>query len=288
MTTINISYTNVYGNCDLKCSYNYKYNASNTVAKNQENFITLTYDKGTTVPVVYNNDNYYVSTITIYSQSIHKFDNNYTSGELVITHIPEKGGKSLYVCLPIITSTDSSDASNILTGIIESVSTNAPRKNESTNVNISNFNLNNIVPKKPFYAYNGTKGLIGHVIVFGINYAIALNSNTLKKLTSIIKPFPISVEGDSVFYNNKGPNNTNIKDGIYISCQPTGSSEEEVTVTNNKSDVNYDVGSILNNPNMFALLQIFIGIILCVAVFYILNYCYKVFVLGNNSTKKIT
>lgn len=284
MTTINISYSNVYGTCDLKCSYSFKYNASNTVAKNQENFITLTYDKGTSAPVVYNNDNYYVSAINIYSPSIHKFDNNYTTGELVINHIPEKGGKSLFVCIPIITSSDSSDASNILTGIIESVATNAPRKNESTNINISNFNLNNIVPKKPFYAYNGTKGLVGHVIVYGTSYAISLNSTILKKLTSIIKPFPITVEGESVFYNNKGPNDTSVKEGIYISCQPTGSSEEEVSVTTNKSQVNYD---LFNDPNMSSILQIIIGIILCVAIFYILNIFYKTFILGKGSIKNL-
>jgi carbonic anhydrase len=281
MTTINISSTNVYGNCDLKCSYNYKYSESNTVAKNNDNFLSLTYDKGTTIPVVYNNNNYYVSKINIYSQSLHKFDNNYANAEFVIEHIPEKGGDMLYVCIPIISSTNSSDASNLLTGIIENVATNAPRKNESTNINISNFNLNNIVPKKPFYSYNGTQGLIGNVIVFGINYAIPLNANILTKLSKIIKPFPITVTGGSIFLNNKGPNTTNVKEGIYISCQPTGSSNEEVEVVNDKPQVNFDLSSILNNPTMFIILQIFIGIILSVIIFYILNYSYKFFILGN-------
>jgi carbonic anhydrase len=281
MTTINISSTNVYGNCDLKCSYNFKYSESNTVAKNNDNFISLTYDKGTTTPVVYNNNNYYVSKINVYSQSLHKFDNNYTNAEFVIEHVPEKGGDMLYVCIPIISSTNSSDASNVLTGIIESVATNAPRKNESTNINISNFNLNTIVPKKPFYAYNGTQGLVGNVIVFGINYAIPLNSNILTKLSKIIKPFPITVTGGTLFLNNKGPNNTNVKEGIYISCQPTGSSNEEVEVVSNKSQVDFDLSSMLNNPTTVLILQIFIGIILSVIIFYMLNFSYKYFILGN-------
>jgi hypothetical protein len=288
MTTINISSTNVYGNCDLKCSYNYKYSQSNTVAKNNDNFLSLTYDKGSTIPVVYNNNNYYVSKINIYSQSLHKFDDKYANAEFVIEHIPEKGGDTLYVCIPIISSTNSSDASTLLSGIIESVSTNAPRKNESTNINISNFNLNNIVPKKPFYAYSGTKGLTGNVIVFGINYAIPLNTNILTKLTKIIKPFPITITGSSIFLNNKGPNNTNVKEGIYISCQPTGSSNEEVEVVTDKSEVNYDLSSMLNNPTMFIILQIFVGIILSVIIFYILNYSYKFFILGNKITFKTT
>jgi FlaG/FlaF family flagellin (archaellin) len=95
------------------------------------------------------------------------------------------------------------------------------------------------------------------------------------------------VEGESVFYNNKGPNDTSVKEGIYISCQPTGSSEEEVSVTTNKSQVNYDISSIFNDPNMSSILQIIIGIILCVAIFYILNIFYKTFILGKGSIKNL-
>ena len=277
--TINISSQNVYGDCDLKCSYNYEYPQSNSVAKNQGVFLSLSYDKGTTSPVVYNTHNYYVSKINIYSPSLHKFNDNYLPAELVIEHAPENGGDLLYVCIPIVTSTNSSDASNIITDIIQSIATNAPAMNESTNLNLSNFNLNYIVPKKPFFSYTGTAGLTGQVIVFAKNNAIPLNNTILNKLSKIIKPYPITINGGDLFLNTKGPNSTKLtKQGIYISCQPTGSSKEEINVSYSKKNVDYDLSSILNS----SVLQVVLGCILLILLFYMLNYGYNYFT-SNNS-----
>jgi len=133
-TKINISTENVYGDCDLKCSYSYKYHQSNLVATNNGVFISLSYDKGTTSPVVYNARKYFVSKINIYSPSLHRFNDNNVNAELVIEHAPEIGGELLYVCIPIIESTNSSDSSNLLTEIIQSVVNNAPSVNETTNL----------------------------------------------------------------------------------------------------------------------------------------------------------
>ena len=275
--TINISSQNIYGNCDLKCSYNYTYNDSNSTATNNDVFISLTYDKGTTSPVIYNAQNYFVSKINIYSPSIHMFNDNLANGELVIEHAPEMGGNLLYVCIPIFESTNSSDASNMLTEIIESVSNNAPSVNESTNLNISNFNLDVFVPTKPFFSYSGTTGLTGQVIVFGIKYAIPLNNGTLTNLAKIIKPYPITISGGNLFFNSKGPNSTQVNNnGIYISCQPTGSSEEETQVTyDNKNPVSYNMNSVFNNSTFSKIIQVFIGCIVFILIFLILNYGYN-------------
>ena len=289
-TKINISSQNVYGSCDLKCSYNYKYTQSNLLAKNNGVFISLSYDKGSVNPVIYNSRNYNVSKINIYSPSIHNFNNNTVNAEFIIEHIPEIGGEMLYVCIPIIASTNTSDASNILTDIIKSVANNAPAVNESTNLNISSFNLNNIVPKKPFFAYTGTQGLIGQVIVFGNNNAIPLNQTVLTKLTSIIKPYPITISGGSLFFNSKGPNNVqfnNSNNGIYISCQPTGSSIEEMQVTNNKNPINYNMDSIFSNPTVILIMQVIVGCIVFILVFLMLNYSYNYAISGSSSSIKI-
>jgi hypothetical protein len=288
-TKINISTENVYGDCDLKCSYSYKYHQSNLVASNNGVFISLSYDKGTSSPVVYNTRKYFVSKINIYSPSLHSFNNNTVNAELVIEHAPEIGGELLYVCIPIIASTNSSDASNVLTEIIKSVSNNAPNKNESTNLNISGFNLDTIVPKKPFFAYTGTQGLIGQVIVFGNNYAVPLNQSILTKLSNIIKPYPITIGGGSLFFNRKGPNSVqmNGNNGIYISCQPTGSSTEETDVTNNKNPVNYNMESLFNDPTVILIFQIIIGCIVFILVFLMLNYGYNYAISGSSSSLKM-
>ena len=275
--TINISSQNIYGDCDLKCSYNFKYNQSNSVATNNGVFISLSYDKGTMSPVLYNNQKYNVSKINIYNPSLHTFNNNYVDAEFVIEHTPEMGGELLYTCIPIIESTNSSDASNILSEIIQSVANNAPTLNESTNLNISNFNLDIFVPKKPFFSYTGSAGLIGQVIVFGINYAIPMNIKILTLLKQITTPYPLTISGGNVFFNKKGPNNVQINDGIYISCQPTGSSNEETQVTYTTQSTNYNLGSIFNNPNYNSILQIIIGCILFILIFYSLNFAYNYF-----------
>jgi len=274
--TVNISSQNIYGNCDLKCSYNYKYHQSNSTATNNGVFISLSYDKGSSSPVVYNTHNYYVSQVTIYSPSLHSFNGNSANAEIVIEHAPEIGGDLLYVCIPIIASTNSSDGSSILTEIIKAVSSNAPAANETTNLNLSNFNLNSFVPSnKPFFSYAGTQGLVGQIIVFGITNAIPINQQFLTNLSKIIKPYPITIAGGSVFFNSKGANSVplvNNNNGIYISCQPTGSSEEETQVTYSKNPTNYNLSSILNDPTILLILQIFIGCVVFIIVFYVLNY----------------
>jgi carbonic anhydrase len=277
--TINISPQNVYGNCDLKCSYNFQYNQSNSVATNNGVFISFSYDKANTNQVMYNNQNYYVTKINLFTPSLHIFNGNSVNAELIIEHAPEMGGDLLHVCIPIISSSNSSDASNILNEMIQSVANNAPSINETTNLNISDFNLNNIVPNKPFFAYTGTEGLVGQVIVFGFRNAIPLNQSILKTLSSIIQAYPITVSGGNLFFNSKGPNQSQISDnGIYISCQPTGSSEEETDVTyNNTSSTNYNLGSILNNPTFVLIIQVIVGCVVFIIVFMLLNYGYNYF-----------
>jgi hypothetical protein len=270
--TINISSKNVYGNCDLKCSYNFKYNNSNLVAKNNGVFLSFTLDKGSVSPVTYNNNNYNVSNLSIYSPSIHIFNDNTTNAEIVIEHIPVLGGDKLYVCIPIISSTNTSDASYWMNILIQNTITNAPRLNETTNLNVNNFNLNSVVPKKPYYSYTGNNGLVGNVIIYDYNYAIPLNKTILDSLSKIIKPYSITVSGDEVFYNSKGPN-VKTEDGIYISCQPTGSSEEEQELTYEKN-TSFD---IFSDSNGSLLIQIILGFILCILIFMILNFAYNYF-----------
>ena len=278
---INISPQNVQGKCDLKCSYNFKYSESNTTARNVGVLLTLTYDKSSTPPVLYNNQKYDVTGITITCPSIHTFNNTTAPAEIIIEHSPVTGGQQLNVCIPFKLSSESSTASNLITEIIQSVSNNAPSRGDSTNLTISGFTLENIVPKKPFYSY--TYGS-SDWIVFGILSAIPLNNSTLNTLGQIIKPFPLPTPGNSLFYNSSGPNSSSVGgDGIYISCQPTGSSEEETAVSYDKNATSYDLTDMFNNPNVSLVFQIIIGCIIFILLFLVLNYSYSY--LTSNSTK---
>lgn len=271
-SNINISPTNVKGRCNLKCSYTFKYSESNSTAKNNGVQITLTYDSTNPPPVVYNNEKYLVENVTLVSPSIHIFNNKSMPGEIIITHNPQSGGNPLKVCIPFTSSSESSNASEIITDIINKVSTNAPSEGDSTNLNMS-FSLQKIIPKKPFFVYSEDTC---NWIVFGELEAIPLASSSIIKLQQIIKPFSISTTGGDLFYNSKGPTSgVQIGDGIYISCRPTGSSEEETAVEYDKNITSYDFSNIFESQIFKLIIVIIIGCVAMIGVFYTINIIYK-------------
>jgi len=280
MSSINISNQNIYGKCDLKCAYNFKYQESNLTATNNDVMISLKYDSSSVPPVTYNNENYVVSGISIVSPSLHLFDGSKASGEIFIEHNPEKGGHNLIVCIPIIQSGDATTATNLITQVINGVSSNAPRNGETTNLVIQNFNLQNIVPLKPFYNYNYQTN---DYIVFGSNYGIGLTGNTITTLQKIIKPFPLPLPGGNLFYNSKGPNTTGreVGDGIYISCKPTDVTEEKMNIIMDTNTTSYDLSTIFKSEFFQVALMVLISCFLFIVVFYGINYAYSYFTSSN-------
>ena len=271
---IDISPQNVSGKCDLKCAYNFKYSESNSTARNNGIMIALSYDNSSVPPVLYNNEKYNVTNILITCPSTHTFNGAQAPAEIVIEHTPVTGGGQLFVAIPFSSSSESSTASNLVTEIIQSVATNAPSEGDSTNLSLTGFTLQNVVPNKPFFSYTDTDN--NDWIVFGMLSAIPLSSNTLKTLGQIIKPFPLPMTGNSLFFNSSGPNSSgSVGDGIYISCKPTGSSEEETEVEYTKNTPSYDLSTIMNSPTASLIIQIIIGCILFVIIFLIFNYIYS-------------
>ena len=283
--SIDISKKNISGKCDLKCAYNFHYPESNITAKNQGVVINLTYDNSKTPPVTYNTQKYTVTGISITSPSLHLFDGVTTDAEVVIEHTPVKGGPLLKVGIPVKSSSESSDASYLLKEIIDVTSTNSPSQGESTNLSISGFTLNKIVPSKPYYSYTDNNN--DDWIVFGILEAIPLNSDTISTLQQIIKPFPLPMIGGGLFINTSGPNSTKVGEGIYISCKPTGSSSEETEVEYSKDTPSYDFGNILDNPATKTIFQILVGCILFIIVFMIFNYIYQLITTGETKIPSI-
>jgi len=271
---INITSENVQGKCDLKCSYSYNYSESSLTATNIGVEIQLTYDNSNGSPVTYNNQKYNVSNITIACPSLHNFNGYQSAAEILINHVPVTGGPQLNVAIPITSSTEASTASNLITEIIQSVSTNAPSQGNTTNLNIEGFSLQKIVPNKPFYSYTDKSN--NEWIIYGMLYAVPLNSSTLNTLSQIIKPFALPMQGGSLFYNSSGPNSgISIGDGIYIKCNPTGSSSEEVPVEYQKNTPSYDLINLLEGPFNMSIIQIIIVCILFIIVFGAGNYIYS-------------
>lgn len=270
--SVNIMPQNTKGKCDLKCAYSFTYPESTITAKNNGIVLNISYENRTAPPVNYNTAKYNVSKICLYSPSLHDFNGTSVDAELVVEHAPVLGGNNLYVCIPIVKSSETSTASSLITQIINSVSTNAPADGESTNLNISGFTLDSIVPKKPYFSYeNTTQGLSGDYIVFGRIGAIPLSEETLTTLQSIIQPYPAVMTGGNLFFNLKGPNSNISNEGIYISCQPTGSSEETIDIVNTTSVASISMSSFTENPANLMFLKFIIYLVLILLLFVIIK-----------------
>jgi len=278
MTTnnnIDISkYTAGNNTCDLKCAYNFDYPETNLVATNNGIMINCIFDNNTSTPVVYNQQKYSVASMMIVSPSIHFFNGNQTNpagaqtnAEIIINHTPAVSGNSLAVCIPIIQSNDTNEASNLLTNLIQSVSNSANQQGQQVNIN-SNISLNTIIPKQPFYSYTSSDGNNTDFIVFDISDAIGLNSNSITSLQQMISPFSLPTPGNGLFYNKNGPNHSNIGDGIYIQCNPVGASKDKVAVEYSKNSSSFDIFSGINENVIKIILQIlFVVLVFGVLVF---------------------
>jgi len=261
---INISADNVVGECELKCAYNHKYLNSSCNATNNGNVILLSYDKTSTHPVVYNNNKYDVGQVAIYSPSIHKYNGDFMDAEIIITHNPILGGPSLSVAIPIIQSTASTSGTALLSEIIMGVSNGAPKNGEQTTISLSNYSLTHFITKRPFYNFSDITNHVEY-IAFDKEHSIDLSQQVLNTLKSIISKYSDNSRGSELYYNKKGPNTESSgENDIYISCLPTGNSEENIDVTYDKPSTSVDV---LSSP----IFKYIVGALIFILSFYIIQ-----------------
>jgi len=246
---MNITQRSVYGKCNLKCSFSSKYEVSNSSATNNDIYVSVTYDKQSMPPVLFNYQKYNVSSVKIYSPSLHSYDGAKVPAEIIIEHQPVTSGSVLNVCIPIVQSSDNSKAGQVVSQIIEKVAANAPSKGNTTKLNLSGFTLQNIIPNKPYFNYTNQEG-VNHILFSKLD-AIPVNQNLLTSLSKIIKPYQLTIPETKLFFNSDGPNTKNdlAKQGIYISCNPTGNSEETTNITNEKINT-FDISGLFNNQNL--------------------------------------
>jgi carbonic anhydrase len=275
---IDINTSNVVGKCDYKCEYSFHYNDSSCIATNRGDYISVSYDSSSSPPVTYNSSSYDVKEIRIYTPSLHSYMGNKTDGEIIIVHDSASGAYPLLVCVPIKVSNTGSIGANYVSNIVNTVAQNAPADGEQTTVNISRFNLNAFVPRKPFFSYTATEPYQpcstskNEYIVFSLSDgSIGITKDVLDKLQSVISANAYDIKtGVSLFYNENGPTNADRDGQIYIDCQPVGQSEEEeiVVTDTGSSSFNFNTGDIMNNKyfQMFLGSLIFIGIVYLVKI----------------------
>jgi len=281
---VNISRKYIEGKCDLKCAYNFNYTSTNATAINSGESISIRgFDKTDTPPVLYNKQKYNIFSLELYYPSSFLYNDKLADAELRIIHFSETISKGLAVFIPIKVSSDSTSATIQIKDVIKSVSVSAPSNGQE--VTISNVNLQDIVPNKPFFNYTPENRT--NIIVFGFLDAISISSSSLDTLKQICKPSKMIAkisQNEGLFYNSSGPNTTkSIGDGIYISCNPTGNSIETKEVTYEKNNPIYDIGDILENPNFILVVQTLLACLVFIVICYIWNYGYK-FIDGDFAT----
>ena len=266
---MNISPQDIKGTCHYKCDYSFEYPISSSTAVNNGDVIVLSYNYATS-SVLYNNIKYDVLSCYLYSPSIHLYNNIETDGEFIITHSPSSGGNPLNICIPISTAGLTNSASQTLSEIITAISQGAPSQGGSVSQGISEYTLNEFIPLKEYYNYT-TPTM--DVIAFGIQQAIYISTTSLQSLQkSIIKNTSISFpSGYELFLSSgrpvKGFGSTGNE--IYIDCQPTNESEEQISQTEIKSATTYDTGSIttiFTNPAFIMFMSSLVFVVIIIGI----------------------
>jgi hypothetical protein len=273
---LNISSQNVAGECKLKCDYSFNYTSvSNPTATNFGTYIQITYNDNPAV--TYNNTQYKVSSINIYSPSLHYYNGGAVSGEICITHVPLYGGNTLMVYIPISTYGITVSGSNIINNIIIAVSTMAPSAGQNTNKGTGTFTLNDVVPKKLFYTYSsGSRD----VIVYGFSDAIGITNDSLVTLQKIIKQVTTNPEVVSVpiYVNNSGPSMSASLSNLTMDCQALDIGEPMEDYVKQKSS---SMNDLIKGDAMLYFVIIIIIISVFVIAYFLKNYFIKTFEMNN-------
>lgn len=129
----------------------------------------------------------YVSSVRLYKPSLNSYDGAKADAELIITH--SGGGKNLYVCIPITSTVASGGSTDWFNQIIPF---SPPKPNGSKSINVSNFTLNDVIPKAPFIIYEGGTFEWGCsksdvMLLFNLDNAININYKNLNTLGNITK-----------------------------------------------------------------------------------------------------
>lgn len=230
ISPINISKNNVISDCNIKCSLVTNYNKSSVNIHNKGDYLSLDYESNSkdNYHIKFNSIKMNVSEIRLYFPSIHNYNNNQANGELIIIH--NGNGSNCIVSIPLTNKKSTTNGEKTLKTILENVKSNIPNKNESSSLNISNFNLSSLIPLNvPYFYYQGQ--LIFSPCTQNYNYIVLntplnIGGDILSQLAKLFKQQRGSVSKPqnlkNLNYNQNGATNVELQgsDDIYIECKP--------------------------------------------------------------------
>jgi len=187
---INLS-TGITQQCSSKCNLEYNYGLSSCSVTNKNTYLDiLAYDGNNTINSDMVGQSLTVTGVRMYAPSLNSYNGFKADAELIITHTG--GGKTLYICIPVVTSEKEGLSAKWFSQVMPFLA--GLKKNDSNSINVSNFTLNDVIPKAAFTIYeNGTFDFGGCaedniIILFHKNVAITMKSKDYRALTKIIVP----------------------------------------------------------------------------------------------------
>ena len=238
--------------CNEKCELSFSYSNSSCTAIHINDVLHFSYDASPTPPVMFQENTYTVSGVYIISPSNHLYNGTYADAELFIIHAPNHTGKPLFICVPIVhTGATSQD---LLEKLIQGVAKAAPLVGATAllPISTSDYNLNKLVPRSPFYSYSAvTTGY--NMVVYGKENALFIGTDDLATLNKLIEKMNIVIfpEGPMLFYNPKGPNQIGSGD-VLIDCNPVDGAGNELDLSESYTTTVSSSESIMMFVNAFA------------------------------------
>jgi hypothetical protein len=271
--------------------YNYT-SSSSCVVTNDFDRLSVKYDG--VGDVTFNTATYTPLYVRIFCPSIHKYNGTQAPGELIIEHTSKAASMAgLLVCIPLSLQGVKTGASDL----IETIVNNSPSEQKvAETVQLSDFNLNRMIPTAPYFTYVGplpynacAPSTIYQYVVFHTarNGAITLDPTVFTRLKKILSySYIVATKGDDVFYNPKGTtaNGFNGEDQIYIQCQPAGESKEEKVYKEPVAPGASENGEMVKSL-LIAILYIVLGVTFIYVSFLLMK---KIMEYVSNPPKEIT
>jgi hypothetical protein len=261
---MNISDQLISGKCDNKCSFSFDYKKETGVAGNYRSGINITRD-GSSDVVKFNADEYFAEASMIYRSSFFKYNNFDSDGLMMIGHANKTiSSNKLYVCIPLYSSGSHTKSNAQLTNILTSVA-----RAGNAAIEIPDISLNDFVPQKEYYSFKRDDI---QWIVFSRENGIYLDDENAELLKSLLIDTGGSLpSGPEVFLSTRkainGTGDIPSNDEIYIDCQPTGSSEDEIDVTNTKKST-FDFTDMIINSQATIFILVFIAVIIVIFIIH--------------------
>lgn len=275
----NIQINAIEGYCKNKCSmrYDYKTIEQLCVSKTSSNVnINLKYEENTAPAISFDEIGYNPTNVTIYSPSLHKYNNIKANAEICITHSQQNSSPgNLYIFIPLMISSKlprSSGGEKNCNETLRSILNNMSEVACSDETWIKmDFTINSFLPNKPYFFYKEGNNSI---VVFHTNEYNVISRYDYNKLRR--QNINLRNSNEPLFYSNEqsGQKITNdlyievkeMQDGSPIGKEASLTKEEKHTHEHTHegfsilSDEDFCVKSSIENS---------ISLLLIMSIFYV-------------------